>query len=494
MNGMQIGLIVALLIFLLVGSGMYFLVQRSGKRFIVAGKSLPFFIVGTMLFAQATEANGTLGGAGSAYTGGFWAGFILSGGVGVSLLLTGLFYAKPMNRMNLITLPDFFFRRYNNTVEILVSIISAIGFIILVAGNLAGAGWILSWVFPITLVQGMLIITAVVFIYTLCGGIFSCAATDVIQLYPAAAAFVGSVIWLLTKYGWGTFAANIPADFINLAGITSVEHGSLLFWGSFFAVGLGDIIALDFMERIFASESPETAAKGCYWGAGFTFLIAICASVLGLMAMTLFPAVEEPRNILPMMATDVLPFILGLFLMIGVIGAGLSTANGGLLAVCAVFARNILQRNILKTKRQSMNDEERLKFDAWLLKATRLMGIPVMGAAVILAYLKPEPGVMLVLAFDVLFAGCFFPLTLGLFWKKANTPGALAGIIGGSALRIILQFTIPPHLAGLESIIPGIFSGVLMVVVSLMTQATSAPKHHVVYETPSDELVLSAER
>jgi SSS family solute:Na+ symporter len=493
MTGMQIGMLIVILTFTLAGSLTYILVRRSGKRFIVAGKSLPFIVVGTMLFAQATEANGTLGGAGFAFEGGFWQGWVLSGGVGACLILAGLFYAKPMNRMNLITLPDFFFRRYNNAAEILVSIISIIGFTIMDAGCLAGAGWVLTWVFPITLVQGMLIMATVVFIYTLCGGIFSCAATDVLQLYPALIAFVGSVIWLISKYGWDFFAVHIPKNFLDFSAMTTMEGGALIFWSSFLAMALGDVVALDFMERIFASDSPKTASYGCFYGGFFTIVIATCIGLLGVMGLAFFPELADPKDLLPRMSTEILPFVLGLFLMAGVIGAGLSTANGGLLAVCAVFARNILQRNILRTKREQMSDEERAKFDVWLLKATRLMGIPVMAATVTLAYLKPEPGVMLVLAFDTLLAGCFVPLTMGLYWKKANAPGAVAAILVGAITRLIGYIVTPEHLVGIDTLIPPVLSLITMIVVSLKTQESAAPKHHVIYEAPSDAKVLSGE-
>jgi Na+/proline symporter len=122
------------------------------------------------------------------------------------------------------------------------------------------------------------------------------------------------------------------------------------------------------------------------------------------------------------------------------------------------------------------------------------MLIPVMLAAVWLAYVKPEPGIMLVLAFDVVFAGCLVPLTLGIYWKKANTYGALAAVAVGSILRLILFFTIPEYLAGLDTMIPPVVSLAVMVPVSLLTQKQDPPKHEVIFETPSDEEVARAIR
>jgi SSS family solute:Na+ symporter len=87
---------------------MYFLVQGSGKRYIIAGKSLPFFLVGSMLLAQSLDANATMGNAAGVYGGGWWAGFQFPLGLALCLVVVGAFYAKPLNRMNLITLPGHF--------------------------------------------------------------------------------------------------------------------------------------------------------------------------------------------------------------------------------------------------------------------------------------------------------------------------------------------------------------------------------------------------
>jgi Na+/proline symporter len=117
-----------------------------------------------------------------------------------------------------------------------------------------------------------------------------------------------------------------------------------------------------------------------------------------------------------------------------------------------------------------------------------------MAASVYLAYVKPEPGIMLVLAFDVVFAGCLVPLTLGIYWKKANAYGALASVIVGSVLRLYLYITIPEHLAGLDTLIPPVVSLMVMVPVSLLTQKQDPPKHDVIFETPTEEEVARAIR
>jgi Na+/pantothenate symporter len=134
--------------------------------------------------------------------------------------------------------------------------------------------------------------------------------------------------------------------------------------------------------------------------------------------------------------------------------------------------------------------EAKLISDEKLLHISRIMGIPVVIAGMVLAHLKPEPGILLILAFDVVFAGCLVPLVLGVYWKKANTPGALAAIIIGSILRVILYFTIPEKWIGLDTMIPPVVSLLVMVPVSLMTQESHPPKHAIVGKFMPDELVL----
>jgi Na+/proline symporter len=457
---------------------MYFFVQGSGKRYIIAGKSLPFFLIGSMLLAQSLDANATMGNAAGVYGGGWWAGFTFAFGLALCLLITGLFFAKPLNRMNMLTLPDFYFRRFNWLTEVLVSLLMAFSFAILVAGNFAGSAWIVSIVFEMDYVTALMIIAIFIFIYTVSGGLYSCAATDIVQIYPAMIGFIGCFFYLLADYGWGHFSAAIPDNFVNLAGLTSIADGALLNWAGILALGIGDIVALDFMERIFAAKSPEVAQKSCFYGAGGTVITGIVCSFMGLMGLTFFPEIADPRMILPTIAQAHVPFIFGLL----------------------VLGRNLLQRNILipmaRRKAAEGNavdktDAAKIISDRKLLIISRIMAIPVVAFAIFLAIVKPEPGILLVLAFDVVFAGCVVPLTLGIYWSKANTPGALASIIVGSVLRMYLFYTIPEELAGLDTLIPPVVSLLVMVPVSLMTQKSHPPKHHVITEVPDDADLLA---
>jgi SSS family solute:Na+ symporter len=149
----------------------------------------------------------------------------------------------------------------------------------------------------------------------------------------------------------------------------------------------------------------------------------------------------------------------------------------------------MLQRNIIKhiLKRPGLSDRQ-------LLIATRLFVIPMFFTAFALGAIIPRPGGYLVLAFDIVLAGCLVPLVFGTYWKKSTTAGAIASIVVGSTLRMILYFmisTAPPSspyaaYLGLDTMIPPLVSLAVFVGVSLRTQKLTPPRHDVIYLIPSD--------
>ena len=492
------GLIIFIATFVCIGIGMVAFVKGSGKRYIVCGKALPFFFVGTMLMAQAVDANTSLGAASLAYEVGFWEGFTVPLGLAGCLFITALFYAKRLNKLNLLTLPDYYFRRYGSKMEVLTGMAMALSFMILVAGNFSGSAWILTIVYDMDYLTALILISVLIFVYTIAGGLFSCAATDIVQLYPAIIGFVGSFVYLLNTHGWDYFAEAIPPGYFDIAGMTSMEKGALINWATIASLALGDVVALDFMERIYSARSGRTAQIACLYAAFWTLLTGFVCSMIGVMGMKLYPDIADSRMVLPTIAMQQVPFALGLLMVAGVIGAGASTANGGILGISTTFGRNIFQKNILRLVRESRgekltvhhSEEERAKADAKLLWISRAMAVPALICAIWIAYVKPEPGILLTLAFDVVLAGCFVPLTLGMYWSKANEVGAIVGMILGSVMRIVLYYVVPEEWAGLDTLLAPVFS-LIMIPISLMTQASCPPKHHINEEVPDDAEVLA---
>ncbi len=469
MTAMFWPVVIFMAISLAIGLYTYTQVRGSSERFTVCEKSMPFFVIGTALLAQAVDGNATLGNTSLTYSTGIWTGLAIPLGLAISLFVVGKLLAGPLNRLNLLTLPEFFYHRYCKYTEALVSALTVLCFTVVIAGNLSAVAWILSVVSGLNYTTSLIICTAVIVSYTMAGGLYSAIWTDMFQIHVALIGFVASAGWVIYTYGWGNIVAAVPVEKLDFSGLTSIKAGALPNWAGIISLALGNAMALDFMERVFAAKSPGTARRACYYAGGLTLVIGACATVLGLAAIGILKSVDDPRMVLANFGIAHLPYWMAVMIFIGVLGASMSTANGAMLVISVVLSRNVFDR--WSSKR--ICDREMLALSRW-------MAIPTAAAGALVAWLRPEPGILLVIAFDIVFAGCVVPLFLGVHWKKANSTGAIASILTGTLARVVAHFVTPPALAGLDTLIPPVFSLAAFVLVCQLTWKTNPSRHEVI--------------
>jgi len=455
--------VIFMAISLAIGLYTYTKVRGSSINYTVCDKSLPFIVVGTALMAQAVDGNSTLGAVSITYTGSVWAGLMISVGLALSLVVVGKYLAAPLNRMNLLTLPEFFFRVYGQRTELIVSILTIISFAILIAGNLSAVAWVLSVVSGIAYLPALAITAVVIVTYTIAGGLYSAIWTDFFQEYLALIGFVAAAVWLLATRGFGSIIAAVPTSTVDFSSLLHRGSGALVNWAGVIALIFGNAMALDFMERVFAARDGRTARRACYYGAAMTMIIGMCVAVIGIAAVASIQGAADPRMVLPRMAVDVLPYWIGVLVFVGVLGASMSTANGAMLVISVVLARNIIQR-----WRPTIFE------DSKMLRLSRLMALPTAAAAALIAYIRPEPGILLIVAFDIVFAGCVVPLFAGVYWAKASARGAVASIVVGTTARLVAHFVTPAAWAGLDTLIPPVLSAITFFVMCRSTEPVVA--------------------
>ncbi len=476
------GLAVILFTAITLGIGFWTYHKIAGKavNYYKAGAAMPFWVIGITLSALAFDANGSMGAVSLSFEAGFWAGASIPIGLAACMFLTGMYFAKPIQKMNLMTLPDFYHRRYDQKTEALAVISMLASNIVLIAGNLAGLGLLYGLVFGVSYLPMVIIMAVCILAYSLTGGLVATITTSVLQV---AVFVVGSLLaffWLTSNIGLDVLMLDVPEGHKYMTGLTSIEHGAMINWAALISLGIGDIVAIDLIQRVISSDSPETARKGCFMGGLLSLAVGIPTVFIGLYAFHLNGVAS--KQLLVDIAINNVPETIGILLILGIIGASMSTASGAILGLANVITRNLVQRN-MKSK---WSDQTMLRF-------SRLIAIPTMAAAVTFAYIWPEPGTLLILAFDIVLAGCFVPLCLGIYWKKANTLGAIASIISGAVIRMTLFFVIPENLAGLDTLLSPLFSGAIFVVVSLATQKISPPLSEAINYVPTDEELVTGE-
>ncbi|WP_072622425.1 sodium:solute symporter family protein [Spirulina major] len=435
------GIIAFLVLTLAIGLWAAKQIKGDSVNYLVAGRGLILPLAAATLMAQSVDSNATLGNTDLAGEFGFWAGASLPLGLALCLFLTGLFFAKPMNRMGLITLPDFYRVKYNRLTEWIASIIMVLSFAFLLAGNLVAGGFLFQSFLGTSYVAGVILIALVVLIYTASGGLFAVAYTDAIQVGIALIGTVGLIGFVAINYGFTVPEGMGPFD---LEQLTDPSFGAAINWATLLALGLGDIVAIDFMARVFAADSPETAQRACLIGSAGTVLIGVPFSMLALAAPTILEAADVARNadqpLLFNLLSGVVPPALGLLVITAIMSASLSTADGAILGTSSVIAHNII--GIRHDDHNAAGDR--------LLAITRMMAVVITALGVIFAVLVPQTGILLLLAFDLGFAGLLIPLAGGLFWPKANEYGALACIILGTITRLAF-FVLMPTMFGSDN-------------------------------------------
>ncbi|PSP85547.1 sodium:solute symporter [Halobacteriales archaeon QS_6_64_34] len=433
-------------------------VNGDSINYIVAGRGLILPLAAATLMAQSLDSNATLGNTDLTASFGFWAGASLPIGLALCLFITGLFFAKPMNRLNLTTLPDFFRRKYGRTVEIVASFIMSVAYAFLLAGNLVAGGFLFEIFVGTSFQVGVLIIAALVLAYTVAGGLFAVAYTDVIQ---AGIAFLGSmalIIFVAMNYGFTIPEGMGPT---NLGQLTDPSQGAYINLATIVALGLGDIVAIDFMERVFAAKDPETAQKACFIGGIGTLVIGIPFSVVALSANSILAelGVEAGNQaVLYALLQNAVPPWLAALVLAGIVAASFSTSDGAILGTSAVMARNVIGIRVDEDDSgpatAADGGEETGIFGTEsdkLLTVTRLMSIPITLLGVFFALRVSATGMLLVLAFDIMLAGALVPLVMGLYWSDiSTTPAALTSMIAGSGTRLVL-FMLVPTTYGIEN-------------------------------------------
>ena len=421
-------------------------VGGDSTNFLVGGRNLALPLVGAALMGQAVDTNATLGNTDLSSDFGFWAGAALPLGLGLCLLITGIFFAKPMNRMGLTTLPDYYRLRFGRPVEVASSVLMIMAFAILVAGNLVAGGFLFEYFMGFPYWVGVVLIAGIVLLYTGAGGMLADAYTAIVQMSLILVAAVATLIWVAVTYGLTVPDGMGPID---LGQLSDPAQGAAINWATLIALGIGDIVAIDFMQRIFSARSPEVARRACFIGAAGAAAIGIPFALVALASTAIVPEGAD-GPVLFVLLNDFAPIGLTVLVLAGIVGASMSTANGAILGTAAVAVRNV--GNVKRVHVEGKADP--------LLRATRWAMLPVAAVSVLFALKVPQTGILLTLAFDLLLACLIVPFVFGLYWRRGTAAAAIAAISVGLVVRLGL-FAMTPTMYGVDNTIFYVPNGIV---------------------------------
>ena len=433
---------VSIYLIITIAVGLFAARKVSGaKDYMVAGRSLPLYVNMATVFATWFGAETVLSVSATFAKDG------LNGipadpfGASACLVIVALFFARAFYRLDLLTIGDFYRKRYGKQIEILTSLAITISYLGWTSAQLTALGLVI-----LVLTQGyvglnaaILIGAVIVVFYTFWGGMWSVAMTDVMQTVVILVGLI-LVAWLVGDMAGG------PAKVIE----TARASGKFEFWptgktgdwwafiAAFLTVAIGSIPQQDIFQRVTSAKDEKTAVRGTLIGGTVYFFfafvpmfIAIAAIIIDPKVVELFKAEDarEVQRILPDLILARTPLWAQILFFGALLSAILSTASGALLAPTSLFTENVIRPLMPKID------------DAKFLKLLRVVLICFSLAALVFALNSRQTMYEIIQsAYKVTMVAAFVPLAVGLFWRGATTQGALLSLVAGLVVWIASEF------------------------------------------------------
>ncbi|XP_053311062.1 high affinity choline transporter 1 [Spea bombifrons] len=358
-------------------------------------------------------------------------------GYALSLIVGGLFFAKPMRSKGYITMLDPFQQIYGKRMGGLLFIPALMGEMFWAAAILSALGATISVIIDIDINISVVVSALIATFYTLVGGLYSVAYTDVVQLFCI---FLG--LWISVPFAMRHVAVT---DIVVTATeyvyqepwLGVIKTDDVWSWiDSFLLLMLGGIPWQAYFQRVLSASSATYAQVLSLLAAFGCLLMAVPSILIGAIGastdwnQTAYGLPDpQTRNetdmILPIVLQYLCPAYISFFGLGAVSAAVMSSADSSILSASSMFARNIYQLSF----RQNASEMEIV----WVMRVT----VFVFGAAATaMALLAKSVYGLWYLSSDLVYIIIFPQLLCVLFIKGTNTYGSIVGYVFGLFLRI----------------------------------------------------------
>ncbi|NIO41175.1 MAG: sodium/solute symporter [Burkholderiales bacterium] len=420
---------------------------RNTSDYFLAGKSLPWWAIGTSLIAANISAEQIIGMSGS--------GFALGLGIAsyewmaaITLLIVGKYFLPIFLHQGIYTMPQYLEQRYDHSVRMVMAVFW-LGVYIFV--NLTSILWLgalaLNSIAGVDMLHGMIALAFLAVAYSLYGGLKAVALTDIVQvILLIAGGMIVCVLALdqvsggagaiagfkeLTKARPDLFDMILSPDnphYQSLPGISVLVGGlwvmNISYWGCNQYI----------IQRALAAKSIREAQKGIVLAAALKILVPVLVVFPGIAAAVLIPDLAKPDQAYAEMMKLVPAGIRGL-VFAALIAAILSSLGSMMNSISTIFTMDIYRHFRPDTSEKI------------LVRVGRGVALSAILIAVIIA--RPLlAGFDQAFQFIQEFTGFFTPgvvvlFIFGLFWRGMTTKGALVAAVGSAAFSIALKLAWP---------------------------------------------------
>lgn len=430
--------------------GWYAARRVKGKpvaELILAGRDLPLWVATLTMTATWVDGGYLLGTAEGAFKPGGGILLGLQGGIGfgISLILGGLFFARTMREREYTTLVDPFEARFGKRWAAVLTIPALFGEAIWSAALLAAIAATFAALLGVDRWTAILFSSAVVTGYTVLGGMWSVAWTDIFQLSLVPIGMLAALPFAMSAAGgW----EECIRGYVNLrtAEPEWTFQQTVGWWDVSAMLVFGGIPWNCYFQRVLSCRTPAVAQGHSILAGLLTMLLTLPPLLLGMAAANAhWPTsvqatlASDPSAALPMLLRHVVPYGIGLLGLAAIVGAVTSSFSASILSAGSMFSWNIYGRLVAPRAEPG-------ELKAVVRISILLLGI---GTAAFALYARSVQELWFFTS-DLVFVLLVPQLVAALFDPQANRIGSIAAFVVSLVLR--LGGGLP--LVGLEPFIP----------------------------------------
>ncbi|HEY1379594.1 MAG TPA: sodium/solute symporter [Gemmataceae bacterium] len=473
LNGLDLAVFAA---YMVAAVALGFLVSRRGrtssKAYFLGGKTLPWYVVATSMVAADVSAEHFIANAGAAYK----YGIVPATGSWNTWIIYSLFiwiFLPYYVRTGLYTVPQFLERRYNTACRYVFSGSLIAGYVgAIIAGTLFAGGVALESMLGLPVASGIVFFGVVTGAYTIYGGLRAAAWTDFMQVVVLAAGGVlVPVLGLYHAGGFHTLVREYPDKFQVFLPVNHDQFPVAGVFTGFLTVGLWySCTSQHVVQRVLAAKDEYNARMGVV-GAGFLHIVTpFFFTVPGIIAFALYRALPRPDASYLTLVQNLIPTGLRGLILAAMAAALMSNLSSVLNSASTLVTIDFYRKLV----RPDASEKQQVRFG----QASGAV-ILLVGMAIALYYTTRKETLFILVQQVFFFIAPPFAVvfTLGLLWRRATAPAAMATVVLGFAVTAFLTFYLFPAVEALRpynnryyrALAAWVFCMGVMIVTSLLT-------------------------
>lgn len=402
---------------------------KTTDDFVIAGRKMPMVVAASALFATWFGSE-TVMGASSEFVEHGLIGVVEDPfGAALCLVLVGVFYARPLYRLNILTFNDYYRLRYNRKVEVVSAIFIVPSYFGWAAAQLVAMAVILQALVGLPMVYGILLCTFIVLFYTYIGGMWAVSVTDFVQTIMIVIGMLVLAAQVLDAAGGlQQVLAQTPEGFFRFLPEPTFTD-SIHYFAAWITIGLGSIPAQDVFQRVLSAKSEKTAVHASYLSGVMYLTIGFLPLCIALCSMTLYPDISanDTQMVLPQMVLQHTTLPIQILFFGALLSAILSSTSGAMLAPATVMGENLIRPQFKRLT------------DKQLLRVMRLSVLFIAIGSAVMAMLQSNIYDLVGQSSALTLVSLFVPLTAGLYWRKASRMGAMLAMFAGGGVWLVCE-------------------------------------------------------